>query len=99
MADISINRSTLPAGWYYPTETEAQSLHAELPPGHLLSDSRSRRLQDDVLFRHLDESDRFTVVHLTWIRKQEMDAKHPSVCFDGTFERFFAEEERFYNEA
>ena len=55
-----------------------------------------REDQDDVLFRHRDEPDRFTVIHLSWIRKREINAEYPSVCFDGPFERFFAEEEKFY---
>jgi len=54
--------------------------------------------RDDVLFRRLDEPDRFTVIHLTWIRKQEINAQHPSVCFDGTFEQFVAREQGLYNE-
>lgn len=105
MTDAPTDRPALPGGWYYPTEAEAQALHVELqrevPPGHLLF-GRSvetfayRRDQDDVLFRHQDEPDRFTAIHLTWIRKQESGPEHPSVCFDGTFERFFAEEESLY---
>ena len=105
MNDAFTNLPALPTGWYYPTEGEARGLHAELqrelPPCHLLF-GRSvetfayRRDQDDVLFRHLDEQNRFTVIHLSWIRKREINAAHPSVCFDGPFETFFAEEEKFY---
>src|SRR6266446_991775 len=92
-------------GWHFPDAAIAQSLHAELqreiPPGHLLYGRAVeavayRQDQDDVLFRHQDESDRFTVVHLTWIRKREINAEHPSVCFDGTSAEFFTAEERFY---
>src|SRR5438552_13066186 len=92
-------------GWYYPEPAAAQSLHAELqrelPPGHLLfgravETVAFRQDQDDVLFRHLDLSDRFTVIHLTWIRKREIDARHPSVCFDGTFDEFVAGEQKKY---
>ncbi len=92
-------------GWYYPEDPAAQSLHAELqrelPPGHLLfwhavETVAFRQDQDDVLFRHLDQPDRFTVIHLTWIRKREIDAKHPSVCFDGSFGQFVAEEQKKY---
>jgi hypothetical protein len=57
-----------------------------------------RRDQDDVLFHHRDEPDRFTVIHLSWIRKPGINAEYPSVCFDGAFERFFAEEEKFYGQ-
>ena len=105
MADTNANRSALPSGWYYPEEEIARGLHAELQrelsTGHLLF-GRSvetfayRRDQDDVLFRHQDEPDRFTIIHLTWIGKREINAEHPSVCFDGSFERFFATEESFY---
>lgn len=92
-------------GWHYPDESAAQGLHAELqrelPPGHLLFGRpveviAFRENQDDVLFRHLNEPDRFTIIHLTWIRKRETNAKFPSVCFDGTFEEFFSAEGKFY---
>jgi hypothetical protein len=92
-------------GWYSPNQPVAQSLHAELqrelPPGQLIFGRPVEAIawrddQDDVLFRHLDAPDRFTVIHLTWIRKQEIDAKHPTVCFDGTFAEFLAEEQRKY---
>jgi hypothetical protein len=79
-------------GWRYPDTCAAESLYAELqrelPPGHVLFGRAVevvtyREDQDDVLFRHMNEMDRFRVVHPTWIRKREIDAKHPSVCFDG----------------
>jgi hypothetical protein len=107
MSSIPADRAaTLQAwGWHYPDAAIAQSLHAELqrelPRGHLLygravETVAYRQDQDDVLFRHQDEPDRFTVIHLTWIRKREITVEHPSVCFDGTFAEFFAGEERFY---
>jgi len=89
-------------GWHYPVENVAHGFHAELqrelPPGHLLYGRAVeviayREDRDDVLFRYVDEADRFTVIHLTWIRKREINAQHPSVCFDGTFEEFFAAEQ------
>jgi hypothetical protein len=92
-------------GWHYPDEAIAQSLHAELqrelPPGHLLYGRAVeivafREDQDDVLCRHLDEPDRFSVIHLSWVRKREINAEYPSVCFDGKFMEFFGEEERTY---
>jgi len=93
-------------GWFYPDEPAvAQSLHAELqrelPPGHLLfgrpvETVAFRRDQDDVLFRHLDQPDRFTVIHLTWARKREIYVDHPSVCFDGSFSEFIAGEKKYY---
>ena len=104
MSDTFANRPTLPTGWYYPTEGQAQGLHAELQrelaPGHLLFGRAVeafayRRDRDDVLFRHREEPDRFTVIHLTWIRKREINTEYPSVCFDGPFEKIFTEEEKF----
>src|SRR5258705_9041587 len=92
-------------GWRVSTEGIAQSLHdelqRELPPGHLLygravETVAYREDQDDVLFRHRDQKDRFTVIHLTWTRKREINAEHPSVCFDGTLAEFLREQERFY---
>ena len=92
-------------GWYYPEPAVAQSLHAELqrelPPhhilfGHAVETVAFRQDQDDVLFRHLDEPERFTVIHLSWIRKREIDAQHPSACFDGTFAQFVSEEQKKY---
>ena len=92
-------------GWHFPDAAIAQSLHGELqrevPPEHLLygravETVAYRQDQDDVLFRHQDEPDRFTVIHLTWTRKREINAEHPSVCFDGTFAEFFTAEEKFY---
>lgn len=98
MSDASTDRPTLPAGWHYPTEEEARGLHAELqrevPPGHLLFEVpvevfAYRRDCDDVLFRHQNQPERFTVIHLTWIRKREINAEHPTVCCDGTLEQCF----------
>lgn len=90
-------------GWRYPDKRAAEGLNAELqrelPPGHLLFGRALEVIanrEDDVLFRHLNEIDRFTVVHLTWIRKREINAEHPSVCFDGTFVKFFAAEQKSY---
>ena len=51
---------------------------------------------DDVLFRHTDEPERFTVIHLSWLGRTEINSKHPTVEFDGTFAEFLAEEKRLY---
>jgi hypothetical protein len=90
-------------GWIYPKDAAvAQSLHdelqRELPPGHLLFSRKVETVAyrgdcDDVLFRHVEEADQFTVIHLTWIGKREVDAKHPSVCFDGSSAEFAAKEQ------
>src|SRR5882672_6703480 len=88
-------------GWRDPVAAVAQSLctelQRELPPGHLLygravETVAYREDQDDVLFRHRDQKDRFTVIHLTWTRKREINAEHPSVCFDGTLAEFLREQ-------
>ncbi|MCL2310164.1 MAG: hypothetical protein FWC42_07825 [Proteobacteria bacterium] len=101
----ALNRPALPEGWFYPEDAAtAAHLHAELllelTAGHLLfgcvvKPFAYRHGSDDVLFQH-QSSPRFTVVHLTWIGKPEIDAKHPTVEYDGTFEGFVAEEERRY---
>jgi hypothetical protein len=107
MSRTPTSHSEIPGGWgwYYPDAPAARGLYLELqrelPPGHLLfgrpvETVAFRKDQHDVLFRHLDQPDRFTVIHLTWIRKREIDAHHPSVCFDGPFEQFAAEEQKKY---
>jgi hypothetical protein len=55
-----------------------------------------REGNDDVLFLHVSEPHRFTVVHLTWLGRTEINAKHPTVVFDGTFSDFIANEEELY---
>jgi hypothetical protein len=92
----------LPDGWFWPDAQESQILPAELqrelPPGHLLYGVpvllfATRRGIDDVLFRHRDEPDRFTVIHLSWLGRTEINAQHPTVEFDGSFQEFVAWEE------
>jgi len=36
------------------------------------------------------------MIHLTWLGRTEINAKHPTVGFDGTLEGFVAEEEILY---
>jgi hypothetical protein len=95
----------LPEGWYSADPDAAKNLVAELqremPPGHLLFGHAVeaiafRQDQDDVLFRHLHDPNRFIIIHLTWSRKREIDSKHPSVCFDGTFKGFIAKEQKVH---
>ncbi len=89
----------LPQGWVYPDREWSESLmvefRRELPPGHLLHGRRveliaAREGTDDVLFRHSDEPGRLTVVHLTWLGREEINADHPWVEFDGDAARFWA---------
>lgn len=49
---------------------------------------------DDVLFRHGDQPDRFTVIHLSWLGRTEINAQHPTVELDGSFSEFLTEQER-----
>jgi hypothetical protein len=105
MIDNTSNRPDLPEGWYYPDAAESELFHAELqrelPPGHLLfgvpvATFATRDGTDDTLFRHRDEPERFTLIHLTWLGKTEINSEHPTVEFDGTFAEFLADEERRY---
>jgi hypothetical protein len=96
----------LPLGWFYPDRESASHLHAELmrelPPGHLLTCrpveifAWREGASDDVLCRHVEDPDRFTAVHLSWLGRTEINSLHPTVEFDGTFAEFLAEEERLY---
>lgn len=96
----------LPQGWFYPDRDTAPNLHTELlrelPPGHVLTGRKVETFAwregatDDVLFRHADEPDRFTVIHLSWLGRTESTADYPAVEFDGTFAEFLAEEKRLY---
>jgi hypothetical protein len=106
MSPIRPFRPMLPIGWYYPNQETSQSLHAELerelPPGHLLSGLSVETFAwreggtDDVLFRHILEPERFTVIHLSWLGRTEVNALHPTTEFDGTFIEFLAEEESLF---
>lgn len=97
----------LPEGWFYPDAETVELLHAELqrelPPGHLLTGRAVEVFAwcgggyDDVLFRHTDEPARFTVIHLSWLGSTEINAQHPTVEFDGTFNEFTAEQERIFD--
>jgi hypothetical protein len=103
--DLS-SRPALPLGWYYPDAEDMQRLliefQHELPPGHLLDGvsvevfAWREGATDDVLLRHRDQPDGFTVVHLSWLGRTEINAQHPTVQFDGTFSEFLAAEERLY---
>lgn len=94
----------LPEGWFRATPAEAArllgELRRELPYGHVLDgvavETFAHRdgATDDVLFRHLDGPERFTVVHLTWRGATEIDQHHPRVEVDGSFDEFLAYEWR-----
>lgn len=96
----------LPKGWFYPEDSDISgNLHAELlrelPPDHLLFGHSVevfayRRGSDDVLFRHRNQPCRFTVIHLSWLGREEVNAQHPTVELDGSFDEFVAEEGKLY---
>jgi hypothetical protein len=104
MSEIPSSRPALPVGWFYPDSEIAKSLHdelqRELPPGHLLTGrpietfAWREHATDDVLFRHIQEPERFTVIHLSWLGRTEINAQHPTVEFDGTFAEFLNQEAR-----
>ena len=106
MSPASPSRPALPLGCFYPDSENAQNLfeelQRELPPGHLLAGRAVETFAwregatDDVLFRHRDEPERFTVIHLSWLGRTEINALHPTVEFDGTFAEFLAFEGSFH---
>jgi hypothetical protein len=96
----------LPKGWHRSDDNRAIELHAELqrelPPGHLLYGVpvdvvAHREGTDDILCRHRQAAERFTVVHLSWIGKQEIDTRHPHVEDDGDFTSFLQYESAFHD--
>jgi hypothetical protein len=103
MSNVTTVRPVLPEDRYCPNSAIAESrlaeLQKEMPPGHLLYEKSVEVFacsdrNDDVLFRHLKVPERLTVVHLTWIRKREINAQHPRVVFGGTRDEFIAGEKR-----
>ena len=77
-------------------------LRKELTQGHplygkniaILADRRGGT--DDILVNHVDDPARFTVVHLTWVGKPEINSNFPAIECDGTFSNFL-EYERAFN--
>ena len=95
----------LPIGWFMSPPAKSAELHdelrKELPPGHRLYGVEvaivaHREGTDDILCRHLEHPDRFTVIHLSWTGRTEIDPSHPCVEEDGSFEMFLDYEKRFY---
>ena len=96
--------SRLPKGWFVSGEEDTTRLHnelqLELPPEHILYGKpvqvvAHREGTDDVLCRHNDNPDRFTVIHLSWAMKEEINRDHPTVEVDGGYESFLSYEARF----
>ncbi len=96
----------LPEDRFIPDHDTAESWSAELqralPTGLLLLGQDVEfvvwrdGVTDDRLFRHVASPERFTVIHLSWSHRTEIDAQHPQVEFDGTYDSFIAEELRRY---
>jgi hypothetical protein len=88
----------LPEGWFSATPEESLSLwdelQNELPVGHILFHKPVKVIAhrsgatDDILCHHLNESNRYTIVHLTWSMRTEINEKYPTVEVDGSFEDF-----------
>lgn len=104
MSNSLSERPLLPESYFYREEAAEKEFHAELQrelaPGHLLYGVRvqifaTRDGTDDVLFQHLDQPERFTVVHLTWRGRTEISSHYPAVLFDGTLADFLASEEDY----
>lgn len=100
-----MEKEILPEGWFYATEEESKSLwnelQKELPEGHILFKkpiqviAHRHGATDDILCKHLDEADRYTVIHLTWSMKTEIDERFPMVETDGSFAEFVDYESKF----
>ena len=95
----------LPESWFYATPEDSTALwnelQVELPEGHILFRKPVKVIAhrdgatDDILCNYLDEPDRFTVVHLTWSMKTEINEKFPTIEIDGSFEDFLNYENKF----
>jgi len=93
-----INSESLPLSWFFASEKEREylwnELQKEIPVGHvlfrvpLLIIATQNYVTDDILCKHLNEPDRYTVVHLTWSAATETIENLPAVEMDGSFEDF-----------
>jgi hypothetical protein len=92
---MTISQADLPPDWEAlgPEGGFEGELQLELGPVHRLygvplQGAARRSSNDDVLFRHTAEADLYSVVHLTWISKQERPP-FPLIAFTGTFAEFY----------
>lgn len=74
--------------------------YREVAPGHPLYGTQIEVVadasgNDDILVRHCDDTERFTVVHLVWSGKPEAFGC-PTIEYDGTFEGFVRWEYALY---
>lgn len=75
-------------------------LHRETVAGHRLHGVALKALavasaNDDVLFQHSENPERFSVVHLTWKQGPEPNPMWPAIEFDGTWPELVADQQRF----
>ena len=100
-----ITQNQLPEGWFLADAEEARRLHVELqrelPSGHLLKNvpvavvAHRDCATDDILCQHQLDDTRFTVIHLTWRMKEEIDSRFPMIETDGDFQSFLDYEAKF----
>ena len=93
---MPLAQSDLPSSWAPIDDEQARGFEAELArelsPVHRLYGVAVEavavaRGSDDALFRHVGEPDTWSVVHLTWIGKQEQ-GHWPAATFTGTLAEF-----------
>lgn len=94
----------LPDGWFLSDPAQAAKFHAELsrelPPGHMLyrvpvEVVAHREGTDDILCWHVENNERLTVIHLTWLMREEIGPTHPTIEVDGDIHDFYAYERQF----
>lgn len=90
-------------GFFGPESLQAE-LQRELQVGHKLygvpvEPYAERGSCDDAAFRHRDDPDCITVVHLTWAGRTEIDTDYPIVEFEGTRREFVATYTRMHEES
>lgn len=93
-----ITQENLPEGWYISGSEEEDRLNhelqKELPPGHILYKKPVKVIahrdgaSDDILCQHQSDLRKFTVIHLSWSMKEEINSSFPTVEVNGTFENF-----------
>src|SRR5690349_680888 len=104
MNDLPKDHHQIPIewGWYYPkthlVQVLTKDLQFDLPPedlplGRTLELIAFNEGLHDVLLRHLDNSDKFSVIHLSTAHQRKTNANQPSVRFIGTFQEFAAIEQ------
>ncbi|MDD1794428.1 hypothetical protein LRP50_14940 [Enterovibrio sp. ZSDZ42] len=97
----------LPHDWFHADsedkEMYGKELNLEMLSGHFLFSknievyAHRNDATDDILCRHIDAEDLYTVVHLTWSMRPEIDNKHPTVEFHGSYDEFLQYNSKFFN--